>query len=342
MVAHRDQPGLLVGTRVHCPLLVGVGDGEMFLASAATAFLRDTRRLLLIEDGEIVAITAEGARVHEREDGATRSTRDVITVAGTTRRPRSRGYETFMLKEINEQPEAVSETIGDRVRHGKLLLESLGPTDGRPATCGGSSSSRAGPSYHAGLVGRFVIEEWAHIPCDREVASEWRYRNPVLSKHTLVVAISQSGETADTLACDPARPRDGRANHRDHEHHGLADHPRGRRRALHAHRLEMGVAATKTFTAQLALVSLIALKLAEVKKTIAAGGDRVHPRPAVRAAAEDAGLPRREPPVEEIAQRLTTSRSSSTSGGTSGCRCARGRAEAQGDRVHPDRGVRGG
>jgi glutamine---fructose-6-phosphate transaminase (isomerizing) len=269
VVVHRDHPEQLVGARVQCPLIVGVGDGEMFLASAATAFLRDTNRLQLIEDGEVVSITPEGATFTSVGNGSDPLERDVITVDWDDEAAEKSGYETFMLKEIYEQPEGVRETIGDRVRHGKLLLESLGLSDREIKNLRRIVVLACGTSYHAGVVGRYVIEEWARIPVEPDIASEWRYRNPVLSKDTLVIGISQSGETADVLAAMKlAREKGARTvaitNMMGSQLTREVDSVLYTRTGL-----EVGVAASKTFTAQVALISLIALKLAEVKKTIA-------------------------------------------------------------------------
>jgi glucosamine--fructose-6-phosphate aminotransferase (isomerizing) len=268
VVVHRDHPEQLVGARVQCPLIVGVGDGEMFLASAATAFLRETNRLQLIEDGEVVSITPDGAVFTSVGNGSDPIDRDVITVDWDDEAAEKSGYETFMLKEIYEQPEGVRETIGDRVRHGKLLLESVGLTDREIRNLRRIVVLACGTSYHAGVVGRYVIEEWARIPVEPDIASEWRYRNPVLSKDTLVIGISQSGETADVLAAMKlAREKGARTvaitNMRGSQLTREVDSVLYTRTGL-----EVGVAASKTFTAQVALISLIALKLAEVKKTI--------------------------------------------------------------------------
>jgi glucosamine--fructose-6-phosphate aminotransferase (isomerizing) len=198
VVIHHDHPGELVGARLQCPLLVGVGEGEMFLASATAAFLGETRRIQLIDDGEVVAITPEGARFLDVESGEVE--RETIEVDWDHEAAEKSGYETFMLKEIYEQPDAVKETLGDRVRHGHLVLESLGLTDEELRNLRRIVILACGTAYHSGVVGRYIIEEWARIPVEPDIASEWRYRNPVLSKDTLVIGISQSGETADTLA----------------------------------------------------------------------------------------------------------------------------------------------
>ena len=301
VVVHHDQPGLLVGARRQCPLLVGVGDGEMFLASMATAFLSETRSVQLIEDGEIVAISAEGA-VFTTADGAVVE-RHVDEVDWDDEAAEKGGYETFMLKEIYEQPDAVEETIGDRIRHGHLELGELGLTDKEIRNLRRIVFVACGTAYHAGVVARYVIEEWARVPVEHEIASEWRYRNPVLSKDTLVIGISQSGETADTLAAMRLASESGA--------HTLAitnmmgtQITRDVDSVLYTRAgIEMGVAASKTFTAQVALFYLLALKLAEVRRTlpeeeIQALLAEVEALPAKMAAFLDG-----HHPIDEIAQR---------------------------------------
>ena len=266
VVIHHAHPGELVGARLQCPLLVGVGDGEMFLASAAAAFLGATKRIQLIDDGEIVAITPEGSRFFDAERGEIE--RETLDVDWDDEAAEKSGYETFMLKEIYEQPDAVKETLGDRVRHGHLVLESLGLSDQELQNLRRIVILACGTAYHSGVVGRYIIEEWARIPVEPDIASEWRYRNPVLSKDTLVIGISQSGETADTLAAMRlAREKGARTlaitNMMGSQITREVDSSLFTRCGL-----EVGVAASKTFTAQVALLSLVALKLAEVRKTI--------------------------------------------------------------------------
>jgi glucosamine--fructose-6-phosphate aminotransferase (isomerizing) len=301
VVIHRAHPDQLVGARLQCPLLVGVGDGEMFLASASTAFLRDTRKLQLIEDGEVVSITPEGATFTSVENGAVE--REVLDVDWDDEAAEKSGYETFMLKEIYEQPDGVRETIGDRVRHGKLLLEGLGLSDKEIRNLRRIVILACGTSYHAAVVGRYIIEEWARIPVEPDIASEWRYRNPVLSRDTLVIGISQSGETADVLAAMKlAREKGARTvaitNMMGSQLTREVDSVLYTRTGL-----EVGVAASKTFTAQVALLCLMALKLAEVKKTLPAEEiefilDELYRLPERMQAFLDG-----EHPIEEIAQR---------------------------------------
>jgi glucosamine--fructose-6-phosphate aminotransferase (isomerizing) len=266
VVIHHDHPDLLVGARRQCPLVVGVGEGEMFLASSIAAFLRETRRIQLIENGEVVAITPDGARFFT-EDGEIEH-KEVEPVDWDDEGAEKGGYETFMLKEIYEQPEAVRETIGDRARRGRLVLEGLGLTELEIRNLRRIVIVACGTAYHAGVVGRYIIEEWARIPVEPDIASEWRYRNPVLSKDTLVIGISQSGETADTIAAMELARQSGAKTLAITNMMGTQI-TREVDAVLYTRAgLEMGVAATKTFTSQVALLSLIALKLAQLKKTL--------------------------------------------------------------------------
>jgi glutamine---fructose-6-phosphate transaminase (isomerizing) len=262
---HHDHPNLLVGVRHQTPLVVGVGDGEMFIASSVAAFLSETRRAQFPADGDIIEITPAGSRFFV--DG-TEATREAEEVTGDQEVVEKGGFETFMLKEIYEQPEAVSETIGDRVRGHKLVLEALALTELEIQNLRRVVIVACGTAYHAGVVGRYVIEEWARVPVEPDIASEWIYRNPVLSKDTLVIGISQSGETRDTVnAVKLARERGARTlaitNLMGTQITREAESTMYTRCGL-----EVGVAASKTFTAQVALLCLIALKFAQIRRTL--------------------------------------------------------------------------
>jgi len=268
VVIHYDHPDLLVGARRQCPLVVGVGEGEMFLASSIAAFLSETRRVQLIDNGEVVAITPEGARFFD--SGGELEHKEIEPVDWDDESAEKGGYETFMLKEIYEQPEAVSETIGDRARRGRLVLDGIGLNEMEIRNLRRIVIVACGSAYHAGVVGRYIIEEWARVPVEPDIASEWRYRNPVLSKDTLVIGISQSGETADTLAAmELARQQGARTlaitNMMGSQITREVDSVLYTRCGL-----EISVAASKTFTAQVSLLSLIALKLAQIRKTLPA------------------------------------------------------------------------
>jgi glucosamine--fructose-6-phosphate aminotransferase (isomerizing) len=238
----------------------------MFLASSIAAFLRDTRKVQLIEDDEVVAITPEGARFFGADGEVAH--KEIEPVDWDDEGAEKGGYETFMLKEIYEQPEAVSETIGDRARRGRLVLDGIGLNELEIKNLRRIVIVACGTAYHAGVVGRYIIEEWARIPVEPDIASEWRYRNPVLSKDTLVIGISQSGETADTIAAmQLARMQGARTlaitNQLGTQITREVDAVLYTRAGL-----EIGVAATKTFTSQVALLSLIALKLAQIRRTV--------------------------------------------------------------------------
>jgi glucosamine--fructose-6-phosphate aminotransferase (isomerizing) len=263
---HHDQPDLLVGVRNQTPLVVGLGEGENFLASNVAAFLSETRRAVFPDDGEIVEITP--ARVRFFRDGAEIEHPAVEELDWDEEAAEKGGYETFMLKEIYEQPEAVRETIGDRVRGHQLMLDALELTELEVRNLRRIVIVAAGTSYHAGVVGRYIIEEWARLPVEPDIASEWIYRNPVLSKDTLVIGISQSGESRDTVnAVKLARERGARTlaitNMMGTQITREVDATLYTRCGI-----EIGVAASKTFTAQVALLSLLALKLAEIRQTL--------------------------------------------------------------------------
>jgi glutamine---fructose-6-phosphate transaminase (isomerizing) len=302
VVIHREHPGMLVGARLQCPLVVGVGDGEMFLASSIAAFLRETPHVKLIEDGEVVAITPEGVRFVSVDSGLERE-RDEIEVDWDDEDAEKQGYETFMLKEIYEQPQAVADTIGDRIHAGRLELEDIGLTDLEIQNLRRMVILACGTAYHAGVIGRYLSEEWARIPCEPDIASEWIYRNPVLTKDTLVVAITQSGETRDTVHAARLARESGARTIAITNLMGTQI-TREVERVLYTRAgMEMGVAATKTFTSQLTLLYLLALRLAQVRKTLPEEEIRrllgeVQSLPAKMSAYLDA-----DHPIEEIAQR---------------------------------------
>jgi glutamine---fructose-6-phosphate transaminase (isomerizing) len=270
VVIHRDNPELLVGTRRQCPLVVGVGDGEGFIASNTVAFLSETRDVQFPDDGDIVAVTPDSVSYTSALDGAGAIEHETIAIDWDEEQAEKGGYETFMLKEIYEQATAVRETLAERIRYGELTLEGLLLSNDDLRGLRRIVILACGTAYHAGVAGRYVIEEWARVPVEHDIASEWRYRNPVLDKNTLVIGISQSGETRDTI--------DAMVLAREHGARTLAitnmmgaQITREVDSVLYTRAgLEMGVAASKTFTAQVSLLYLIALKLAQVRETLPA------------------------------------------------------------------------
>ncbi|MFN8188783.1 MAG: glutamine--fructose-6-phosphate transaminase (isomerizing), partial [Gaiellales bacterium] len=267
VVAHTDHAGALVGARLQCPLVVGVGEDETFLASSISAFMRETRTVRVIEDGDVVEITADGARFFDTDGDEVE--REASEVDWDDEAAEKGGFETFMLKEIHEQPDSIEETIGDRIRHGRLELEEIGLDAEEMLHLRRMVIISCGTSYHAGVVGRYVIEDWARVSCEPDIASEWRYRNPVLTRDTLVLGISQSGETADTIAAMRLAREKG-AHTLGITNMMGSQLTREVDRVLYTRAgLEMGVAATKTFSTQVVLMYLLALKLAEARGTLA-------------------------------------------------------------------------
>jgi len=265
---HADHPDLLVGARQECPLVIGVGAGETFLASAIPAFLRETRTVMQIENGEIVAITPERVTITDG-DGRPHE-REIEEVTWDEEAAERGGYPTFMMKEIHEQPDAVAETITDRLPGTDAVdLSELALTPEQAAKVRRVIIVACGTSYHAGLVGRYAIETWARLPVDMDIASEYRYRNPVIEPDDLVIGITQSGETADTLAAMRlARERGAHVlavtNVMGSQATRDADSVLFTRAGL-----EIGVAATKTFTSQVAAIYLLGLWFAQVRDHIA-------------------------------------------------------------------------
>src|SRR5438874_723145 len=261
-----DEPDVLVGARKECPLVVGVADTESFIASAIPAFLSETRTVQYLNDDELVVLRPGSTEFMDASGNPLE--RDTAEIDWDDRAAEKGGYETFMLKEIYEQADAVEETIGDRVRHGQIALEGLGLSDLEIQNLRRIVILACGTAYHAGVVARYVIEEWARIPVEHDIASEWRYRNPVLTKDTLVIGISQSGETSDTLAA-LRLARSAGAHTLGITNMMGTQITREVDAVLYTRAgLEMAVAASKTFTAQVALFYLIALKLAQVRRTL--------------------------------------------------------------------------
>jgi glucosamine--fructose-6-phosphate aminotransferase (isomerizing) len=251
------HPDEVIAAKTASPLVVGIGEGEMFLASDAPAILEYTRKVIVLADGDVVRLTREGVTVSDLT-GQTID-RQPKTITWTVAEAEKGGYPHFMLKEIYEQPRAVTDTLRGRllVDRNDAVLDDLeiAPVPRRVVLLA------CGTSYHAGLVGKFLIEGSARIPVEVDLASEFRYRDPVVSSDDLVVGISQSGETADTLAAiKEAKARGARTlaicNVVD------SAIPRACDGALYTHAgPEIGVASTKCFTAQLAALSLLAIHL---------------------------------------------------------------------------------
>jgi glucosamine--fructose-6-phosphate aminotransferase (isomerizing) len=264
---HAGEPGLLVGARKECPLVAGIGDGETFLASAIPAFLAETRQALLIENGEIVTVNASGIVITDADGNPVQ--RQAEEVAWDEDTAEKGGYETFMLKEIHEQADAVAETIADRLPTDEGVdLSEIDLEDSWLKDVKRIVIVACGTSYHAGLIGRYAIEEWARVPVEMDIASEYRYRHPVVGPDDLVIGMTQSGETADTLAA-MRLAREGGAKELAITNIMGSQATRDADAVLYTRAgLEISVAATKTFVAQVAAMYLIGLRLAELRGTL--------------------------------------------------------------------------
>jgi glutamine---fructose-6-phosphate transaminase (isomerizing) len=260
-----DEPEVLVGARKECPLVVGLGEDEAFIASAVPAFLSETRTVQYLNDDEIVVLEPGATRFFEAS--GTPVERETTHIDWDDSAAEKGGYETFMLKEIHEQADAVAETIFDRVP-GDVVELDIGLTDDELRRVRRIAVVACGTSYHAGLVGRYAVEEWARVPVEMDIASEFRYRNPVVDERDLVIGITQSGETADTLAAMRlARERGAHViaitnlmgSQATRDAHGVLFTRAG---------LEVSVAATKTFVSQAMVMYLLGLKLAQVRGTL--------------------------------------------------------------------------
>ena len=263
-----DEPGVIVGTRHECPLVVGAGDGEMFFASAIPAFLAHTRRFVVLEDGDVATLRADGAEYIDVAGDPIE--REEAEFPGDDDAAEKAGYESFMLKEIHEQPAALRDTLAGRLcEDGTVDLSEVGMGDEFLRRLRRIFIVACGTSYHAGLVVSYAIEQLARVPVQIDVASEFRYRQPVFDPDTLVIGITQSGETADTLAAmrlarEAGSPVLALTNILGSQATREADYVLFTRAGL-----EIGVAATKTHTSQVAALLLLALRLAWARGSMA-------------------------------------------------------------------------
>jgi glucosamine--fructose-6-phosphate aminotransferase (isomerizing) len=262
------EPGTLVGARLNCPMVVGVGEGETFLASDLPPLLSHTREAIFLEDGEMVVARPEGVRLTDFA-GNPRS-RAPQHIDWTPVMAEKGGYRHFMLKEIHEQPRAILDTLAGRMlpESGEIFFETLPLSDERLRALRKVLIVACGTSWHAGLVGKFLIEGFSRLPVEVDLGSEYRYRDPVVEEGTLCVPISQSGETADTLAgLREARGKGAAAiSICNVVSSTIARESDG---VIYTHAgPEIGVASTKAFTTQLAALYLLALRLAAARGTL--------------------------------------------------------------------------
>lgn len=266
VAVHADAPDTVVGARRNSPLVVGVGEGEWFLASDVAAFIAHTREALELGQDQVVELTPEGAAVTDF-DGVPAEVRG-YHVDWDAAAAEKDGYDYFMLKEIAEQPKAIADTLLGRVDDsGVLRLDELRIADAVLREIDKVVVVACGTAFHAGMIAKYAIEHWTRIPCETELASEFRYRDPILDSRTLVVAISQSGETMDTLmALRHAREQGARVLAICNTNGSTI--PRESDAVLYTRAgPEVAVASTKAFLTQLVACYLVALYLGQVRGT---------------------------------------------------------------------------
>ncbi len=262
---HSDHPDTIVAARRSTPLVVGVGDGEMFLASDVTAFIEHTREAVELGQDEVVVITADSYTVTDFDGVVTGGT--PFHIDWDLAAAEKGGYDYFMLKEIAEQPAALSDTLLGHLQNGRIVLDEQRLTDQDLRDVDKVFVVACGTAYHAGMIAKYAIEHWTRLPVEVELASEFRYRDPVLDRSTLVVAISQSGETADTLEA-VRHAKDQKARVLAICNTNGAQIPRESDAVLYTHAgPEIGVASTKCFLAQIAAAYMVGLALAQAVGT---------------------------------------------------------------------------
>ncbi|WP_083976999.1 glutamine--fructose-6-phosphate transaminase (isomerizing) [Kitasatospora azatica] len=266
VAVHADAPGVVVGARRNSPLVVGRGEGENFLASDVAAFIAHTREAIELGQDQVVELRADAVTVTDFH-GATAEVRE-YHVDWDASAAEKGGYDYFMLKEIAEQPKAVADTLLGRIgTDGRLTLDEVRIPDSVLREVDKVVIVACGTAFHAGMIAKYAIEHWTRIPCEVEVASEFRYRDPILDDRTLVIAISQSGETMDTLmALRHAREQGAKVLAICNTNGSTI--PRESDAVLYTHAgPEVAVASTKAFLTQLVACYLVALYLGQVRGT---------------------------------------------------------------------------
>lgn len=267
LAMHEDHPGLVVGARRNSPLVIGLGEGENFLGSDVAAFVEHTRSALAIGQDEIVAITPDSVTVTDF-DGAPVDP-SPFEVSWNAEAADKGGWPSFMAKEVSEEPEAVANTVRGRIADGQIVIPELDGLDDLFTGIDRVIVLACGTAYYSGLVGKYALEQWARIPVDVELAHEFRYRDPIVGPNTLVVSISQSGETMDTLMAVKEAARLGAKTLSICNTQG-ATIPRESDAIVYTHAgPEVAVASTKAFVAQITALFLLALHVGRVRGSLA-------------------------------------------------------------------------
>jgi glutamine---fructose-6-phosphate transaminase (isomerizing) len=267
VVVSADEPDVIVGVKVSSPLIVGLGDGENLLASDIPAVLERTRRVVPVSEDQVVELRADAVRITDLDGNEV--TAEPFDVTWDVARAQKGGYDDFMLKEIHEQPAAIRDTLVGRTdATGRVALDEVSLDPDVLREVGKVFVVACGTAYHSGLVAKYAIEHWARVPVEIEIASEFRYRDPVLGPDTLTIAVSQSGETIDTLEAARHAARQGSRVLAVTNTVGssLAREADG---VMYTHAgPEIGVAATKTFATQMVALHLVALYLSQLRATM--------------------------------------------------------------------------
>jgi len=260
------DPDKVVAARRNSPLVVGIGEGENFLASDVAAFIEHTREAMELGQDQVVTITRDDVQVTDFRGQPAEGRR--FHVDWDIAAAEKAGYDYFMLKEIAEQPQAIADTLLGRLAHnGRLQLDEMRLSDEELRSIDKIIVIACGTAFHAGLVAKYAIEHWTRIPCEVELASEFRYRDPIIDRDTMVIAISQSGETMDTLMA-LRHAREQRAKVLAISNSNGSTIPRESDAVLYTHAgPEVAVASTKAFLTQIVACHLIALYLAQVRGT---------------------------------------------------------------------------
>ncbi|WP_394278720.1 glutamine--fructose-6-phosphate transaminase (isomerizing) [Microbacterium sp.] len=266
LAMHQDQPGLVVGARRNSPLVIGLGEGENFLGSDVAAFVEHTRNALAIGQDQIVAITPGGVEVTDFAGNAVETSPfEVVWDASAAEKG---GWPSFMAKEVSEEPEAVANTLRGRLHDGAVTIPELDGLDDLFRGISRVIVIACGTAAYAGMTGKYALEQWTRIPVDVELAHEFRYRDPVIGPDTLVVSISQSGETMDTLMAVKYAREHGAKSLSICNTQG-ATIPRESDAVIYTHAgPEVAVASTKAFVAQITALYLLALHVGRLRGTL--------------------------------------------------------------------------